>query len=293
MLLRKAVDLATQKAIKDWNRRLTLLPANKFEGVVKPLTDELSPSPDDHVVCAILATLEADEELADPLRGIQLTDAVLAANRASDTLSLERERARHNHQGYTLIDGLLLKDGRLVVPDEEYLRTCLRDEIHRQPSRSHLGRNKILTLLGERYSWPGMSSFVDRYCAHCPECGRGRTRRLKPAGLLKPLPVPDQPWQHISMDFKTMPKDKLGYDAILVIVDRLGKRPWSIPTYKTCTAAKLASLCFNGPWRIYGTPESVTSDCGPQFIAAFLDELAKLTGMDLRRSTAEHPQTDG
>ncbi|KAJ3557675.1 hypothetical protein NPX13_g9881 [Xylaria arbuscula] len=293
-LSRKAIDLATQKAIKDWSRNQTLLPAARFDGPIAPPTSELLPSPEDHILCAILATLEAnDEDPTDPLRGIQLIDAVLAANRSTDTLSLERKKAAYNQQGYTLLDGLLLKEGRLVVPEEGYLRTRLCDEIHRQPSRAHPGRNKMRTMMAERYSWPGMGAFVDRYCAHCPECGRGRNTRLKPAGLLRPLPIPDRPWQHISMDFKTMPKDKLGYDAVLVIVDRLGKRPWSIPTYKTCTAAELASLYFNGPWRIYGTPESITSDRGPQFIAAFLDELAKLTGMDLRRSTAEHPQTDG
>ncbi|KAJ3559096.1 hypothetical protein NPX13_g9587 [Xylaria arbuscula] len=248
---------------------------------------------EDHILCAILATLEAnDEDPTDPLRGIQLIDAVLAANRSTDTLSLERKKAAYNQQGYTLLDGLLLKEGRLVVLEEGYLHTCLCDKIYRQPSRAYPRRNKMRTMMAERYSWPGIGAFVDCYYAYCLECSQGRNTHLKPARLLRPLPIPNRPWQHISMDFKTMLKDKLGYNAVLVIVNRLGKRPWSIPTYKTCTAAELASLYFNGPWRIYGTPESITSDRGPQFIAAFLDKLAKLTGMDLRRSTAEHPQTD-
>ncbi|KAJ3556396.1 hypothetical protein NPX13_g10144 [Xylaria arbuscula] len=96
-LSRKAIDLATQKAIKDWSRNQTLLPAARFDGLIALPTSELLPSPEDHILCAILATLEAnDEDLTDPLRGIQLIDAVLAANRSTDTLSLERKKAAYN-----------------------------------------------------------------------------------------------------------------------------------------------------------------------------------------------------
>jgi hypothetical protein len=42
------------------------------------------------------------------------------------------------------------------------------------------------------------------------------------------------------MDFKNMPKNKGGFDAILVFIDRLGKRPILIPCYKTSTAKELA-----------------------------------------------------
>ena len=61
-------------------------------------------------------------------------------------------------------------------------------------------------------------------------------------GLLNPLPVPEWPWQHISMDFWTFPKDKQGYDAALVIVDWLSKYPISIPCHKTINAAGMAWL---------------------------------------------------
>jgi hypothetical protein len=46
-------------------------------------------------------------------------------------------------------------------------------------------------------------------------------------------------------------------------------------------------------WRIYGTPKTITSDRGLQFVAEFSRELAKLTGITLQPSTAEHAQTNG
>ena len=37
------------------------------------------------------------------------------------------------------------------------------------------------------------------------------------------------------MDFKSFPKDKKGYDSAYVVIDRLGKRVYSIPYYKIIT----------------------------------------------------------
>ena len=95
------------------------------------------------------------------------------------------------------------------------------------------------------------------------------------------------------MDFKSFPKDKTGYDSILVFVDRLGKRPISIPCYKTATAHDLAKMFIYHVYRYYGPPESIVSDRGPQFIADFWKEFYVILGIQIRLSTADHPQTDG
>jgi hypothetical protein len=86
--------------------------------------------------------------------------------------------------------------------------------------------------------------FINRYYGNCPEYRRSRNVRLKPAGLLQLLPIPERVWQHIIMDFKLFPPDQNDHDAILVVVNRLGKRFFSLPTRKTCTAAELADLYF-------------------------------------------------
>jgi hypothetical protein len=94
------------------------------------------------------------------------------------------------------------------------------------------------------------------------------------------------------MDFKFFNKNRHKYDAILIVIDRLGKRSFFLPTYKTCTAADLAELYYAFPWRIFGTPETITSDRGPQFVAEFSKELSKLIGITLQRLIAEHAETN-
>jgi hypothetical protein len=95
------------------------------------------------------------------------------------------------------------------------------------------------------------------------------------------------------MNFKSFNKNRHSYNAILVIVNHLGKRSFSLPMHKTCTAADLAELYYTFLWRIFGTSETIISNRGPQFITEFSKKLAKLTGITLQKSTAEHAETNG
>ncbi len=60
--------------------------------------------------------------------------------------------------------------------------------------------------------------------------------RDKKPGLLHPLPVPEQLWQHVIVDFKYCLESKAGNNIITLFVNRLGKRPIIIPVRNTITA---------------------------------------------------------
>jgi hypothetical protein len=58
---------------------------------------------------------------------------------------------------------------------------------------------------------------------NCDHCGRNKVWREHKHGLLRPLPVPDQFFQEISIDFITDLLNSQGNRYLWVIKDRLSK----------------------------------------------------------------------
>jgi len=111
-------------------------------------------------------------------------------------------------------------------------------------------------------------------------------------GELHPLPIPENRWDTVSIDFISKLPESHGYDAIMVVVDLTGKRGHFIPTHTTATALGSARLYLQHVWKLHGLLLSVLSDCGPQFVSQFMRELYRLLGIKVAASTAYHPQTD-
>jgi len=65
-----------------------------------------------------------------------------------------------------------------------------------------------------------------------------------------------------------------------------------IPTTEKTLAEGLAKLFRDNVWKLYGLPESIISDRGPQFAAGLMRELNRMLGIESKLSTAFHPQTD-
>jgi hypothetical protein len=120
-------------------------------------------------------------------------------------------------------NNLLLYRRQIWVPDYEPLRLHLMQQPYDTPTAGHPGRSKTLDYLSRTYTWPKMHADVDRYTRNCHTCQRSKSNRHAPFGKLRPLPIPERPWQDISMDFVTGLPWSNGYDAIWVVVDRLTK----------------------------------------------------------------------
>ncbi|KAJ0128937.1 hypothetical protein HZ326_27960, partial [Fusarium oxysporum f. sp. albedinis] len=148
-------------------------------------------------------------------------------------------------------------------------------------------------LLSRDYYWPGMLSYVERWVKNCHTCRRANPAREARQGVLKPLPVPERAWQHISMDFITHLPPSEGHDAILIIACRLTKMRHIMACKGTCDAEDTARYYLKEVWKLHGLPHTIISDRGPQFVAEFWKKLTQQLSINSLLSTAYHPETDG
>jgi hypothetical protein len=117
--------------------------------------------------------------------------------------------------------------------------------------------------------------------------------RRAPIGQLRLLAIPQHPWQIVSVDFIMELPEANGYDAVMVVVDTLGKRVHFMETHTTIAASGATRLYLNHIWKLHRLPEGMVSDHSPQFIAEFMRKLYRLLGIRMALSTAYHLQTDG
>jgi hypothetical protein len=100
-------------------------------------------------------------------------------------------------------------------------------------------------------------------------------------------------WSSVSMDFITDLPSSRYFNVIFVFVDRLTKMVHFVPNKKTITGEEIAKLFVNNVYRYRGLHDDIISDQGPQFVSKFWRSLFEILKMDIKLSSAFHPQTDG
>ena len=191
-------------------------------------------------------------------------------------------------------NGFWFYGNRLYVPNVADLHQDILREHHDVPYAGHRGIDRTKQAIARTYWWPGLDTDVNDYVRVCPHCQRNKASSQKPGGLLQPLPVPNDVWESISMDFITqLPTTRNGHDAIVVFVDRLSKMVHFAPTHTTVGAEGVAKLFLATVFRQHGLPSNIVSDRDTRFTSHFWKEVFRLLGTHLYMSTAFHPQTDG
>jgi hypothetical protein len=156
------------------------------------------------------------------------------------------------------LDGILyaVENGkkRLVVPKGK-LRQTFMHGAHDALVAGHLGFNKAYERLRQGDTWPEMYSELKAYVRSCDSCRRNKTSNQKPIGLLKPLEIPTEWFEQVSMNFiTTLPVTKANHDAVMVIVDKLTKLVMFIPTQTDMDTVETAKKFFNHWYRWFGLP---------------------------------------
>ena len=122
---------------------------------------------------------------------------------------------------------------------------------------------------------------------------RSKLQCHKPYRSLKQLPIPEWPWNSISIDFiKKFPLSS-GFDTILVIVDWLTKQTIFTPAHDTIMFVDLAYLFILHMFSKYSVPSYVTSDRSSEFVSNFFCSLGTALNMQLYFTSGYHPKGDG
>jgi hypothetical protein len=112
--------------------------------------------------------------------------------------------------------------------------------------------------------------------------------------LYTPLPVPNCPWQDVSMDFVLgLPRTLKKHNSIFMVVDSFSKMAHFIPCVKTSYASKVAKLYFDEIVKLYGLPMTILLDWDVRFMSYFCKTLWHMVSRKLKFFIAFHPLTDG
>ncbi|KAK3517874.1 hypothetical protein QTP70_021839, partial [Hemibagrus guttatus] len=165
--------------------------------------------------------------------------------------------------------------------------------VHEAPSSGHPGilRSTLLTL--RRFWWPSLRTDVERFVRSCSTCAQSRVSHQLPEGLLEPLPTPQRPWSHLSVDFLTDLPNSGGFTTVMVVVDRFSKACKLILLKGSPTAMQTAEAMFQHVFWNFGLPEDIVSDRGSQFTSRVWRSLYEQLGINVSLSSGYHPQSNG
>ncbi|XXG53461.1 hypothetical protein AAC387_Pa03g1546 [Persea americana] len=133
-------------------------------------------------------------------------------------------------------------------------------ECHDSKWAGHPGVHCTLALVEERYYWPRMRYDIEAYVKTCLVCQQDKVEQKMPAGLLEPLPIPEYPWESVSLDFMMELPMSEGYWSIMLVVDRFSKYATFIPAAKEYPTKEATRLFLNLVVKYWGVPQSIISD---------------------------------
>jgi len=179
---------------------------------------------------------------------------------------------------------------QLILPAA--LRTEVLHQLHDLRVTGHLGIQRTVARVQQRFYWPGCSLDVARWCAACPQCA---ARKGKPAPGRAPMTTVKSgaPFDRIALDILDTHRPTVaGNRYILVVSDYFTKWTDAFPLRRH-TARLVAKLVVNRWFLYHGTPKQIHSDQGAEFESRLFRQLANMLGSTKVRTSPYRPQSDG
>ena len=284
------------------------------EGPEKGEQYQASSTPEKNL--SLIAALDALPALTErsptEIRELQLADEVLGplmlAIEAKQKPDANTTRGRS--RPYALLlqqwDQLYIQDGLLFRNYQDtsgsnqwpqlLVPKALQEEViyslHGGIASGHLGEEKTLSRLRERFYWPGFSQEVRDWCRNCYSCGARKTPTPHGQAELQSV-LPGYPLQTVAVDIMgPLPETPNHNRYVLVATDYFTRwtEAYAIPNL---TAETVANKLLDEFFLRFSLPEQIHSDQGSQFESKLFQELARILQIKKTRTTPYHPQSDG
>ena len=151
--------------------------------------------------------------------------ALTTQQKEDGMLNEMRCRADRQEDGYFYQGGVLVHS-KLADPGREFTRvvvpSCRRKEIldagHRGLAGGHFSHNKMVSMITQHFTWPGLRKHVREYCSTCPECQKAG-RKLQPKVPMVVIPIISRPYERMACDLVgPLQRTTTGYKYILTMM---------------------------------------------------------------------------
>jgi hypothetical protein len=163
--------------------------------------------------------------------------------------------------------------------------------MHSSGLRGHSGVSATYNKVKALFAWPRMKHDISEYISRCQVCQQAKPENSKLPSLLQPLPIPEQAWHTVSLDFvEGLPKSK-SFDTVLLVIDIL--QIWVLhcfisPIHYHVSSSIIPHQCIQTAW--HSTSYHMI---GTKFTSEFWKELFCFSETTLNMSSSYDPQIDG
>ncbi len=174
---------------------------------------------------------------------------------------------------------------QLVLPKnhrQEAVRLC-------HDAMGHFKKERTMSLLRDRFYWPGMKNDITSYLKRCRRCLA--MSEAKDRASLKQYSA-SGPMDLLHMDYLKLDACKGKIRDVLVLTDHFTGYAQAFAT-RNQKAETVAATLWERWIPHYGFPERLLTDQGQDFCGKVITELCNLVGVRKIRTTPYHPQTNG
>lgn len=140
-------------------------------------------------------------------------------------------------------------------------------QFHDAPLAAHGGIAKTINRIRHLYYWPGMRKQIYNYVSKCTVCKTPKSTNTILRPPLGQTVFAQRPWERMYIDLMgPYPRSRSGNTFLLVVLDQFTKFVLLKPL-SASTSNKIISYLRNEVFLLFGVPDQILSDNGPQFVS--------------------------